>query len=1017
MLDRFLPALLCFPHVFARLRLLLLMAVALAASPILAETCALAVARPQASAEQEPVAVLWQSLLAARLADNPTFILVEREEIGAALQELQLASGLAPNAGDLRVGAFTGVDYLVLGNLTADGAQYRLDGRLIRRESGTVEGAVQATFAPDDIDTAAGQAAQKLAALALAVMHRRGRQTFISIVDFRSLSPLRRTEWLQTAFPRELQGAAAALPDTFVIERDNLDVLLTEARLRQDRLVGDNTPAVPANRYLIVSGEVDERQPAGEPLQTCATMRITDALTEKTQEFNVTFPSTATAEGLRNARRIFTEALRNTGPTVPVSTAPPPKEEIDTLLAQVYHLMGERIPATLRERNRPAWGSISLETFGAVFTDSGHVAEYSPARKARIIRAVAELKRAVILDNHDPYLKSLLSCLLVDRQAEDLPLARSLALEVAAQHPGTDYQRDAWLFLLSQTRAPLEEMARYMELLNRAYPKSWQAQDAMRRYLDAIRVRDESAPDEQIDQAGVQLIIEQAVAWSSDDHFVAGGMQPWFRLTQYRRVDGKGLVPRGQASAVKGAEFVIALAKAYPEKAVAIYTHWAWQFYDAKDWTATARWCREGLRHVPEVEGAGFMDRYLSDYLRLMLGKSLLSLSNPRDAAPILNAVQHPYHLKEAQAALASIEAVPAPARAVTLREPAWLPAPALPDGYVSDIAWDGRYVWAALKHGHASRFANDHNLVMLEKDPAALEAASKVGGLARIDPGTREVRIFTPADGLFDTWVTCLAVAGGKLWVGTYHGGVDCYDLATGAWSNLSIADGLPSNAIQCMDSDGQRLWVGAGRFKEGAVASIDLKSRAIRAYLPVDYPQGDTPPMSYVTGIRCAVGKVWCALNEQGAAMYDPATNQWRRYDQAFFRRQGNAAMQYFTDYLDVVAVTGDRVWFGSYGFANTPEEARGIASCNLQGEDWRMTAQSDGLPESVVFAFTEKNGTLICGTYGIELRQPDGTFIGYSLRKSGAPTFTVTTLRLVDDALWIGTADGVKVMKLPE
>jgi len=1003
----------CFPHLFTCLRLLLLFAAVLLAMTVFAGTCALAVAQPAAGEAENTVAVLWQALLAARLAANPSFILVEREEIDAALNELQLTRGLAPDAGDLRLGAFTGVDYLVLGRLSADGAQYRFDGRLIRRESGTVEGTVQAAFAVDGIEAAAGQSADKLAAQTLAAMQRRGRQTFVSIVDFRSLSPLRRTEWLQTALPRELQGAAAALPDTYVLERDDLDVLLTEARLRQGGLVGETKQAVPANRYLIVSGTVDERQPSAEPLRTYVTVRITDTLTDKQRKLTVSFPSTETAEGLRHARQAVADELRYAGPAAPDPAVLPPKAEIDALLEQVYGLMGERIPATLRERQQSAWESIAIDNFGAVFSDSGHVAEYSAARKARISRAMAALKRAVILDNADPYLKSLLSCLLVDRQAEDLPLARSLALEVAGQHPGTDYERDAWLFLLSHTKASVEEMERYMEQLTRAFPKSRQAQAGMRYYLNAIRERDESAPDERIDLARVQPIMTQAVAWGSDHTFVAGALQPWFYLTAYRRVTGKGLVPRGPASAAKGAEFVFALAKAYPERAVAIYTHWAWQFYDAKDWAETARWCREGLRQTKQADE----DRYLSDYLRLMLGKSLLALGDPQDATAALKAVQHPYHLGQAKEALASIKATPAHARTVILREPEWLPAPELLAGFVSDIAWDGHFIWVALKNQAASRFANDHNLIMLEKDSAALAAARTVGGLARIDPATCKMRLFTPADGLSDAWVTCLAFAGGKLWVGTYHGGVDSYDPATGEWRNLSVRDGLPSNAIQCMDSDGRRLWVGAGRFKEGAVASIDLQDHTIRAYLPADYPQGDRPPVDYVTAIRCADGKVWCALNEQGVAMYDPATNRWHRYDQAFFHRQGDAAMRYFTDYLDAIAVSDGRVWFGSYSFANTPEEERGIANCNLQAEDWSILAAKDGLPEPCVYAFAEHNGALICGTDGIELRNPNGAFTGCALRQPNAPTFTVTVLRLINDELWIGTAYGLKSMRLPE
>lgn len=105
--------------------------------------------------------------LTSALAVGGRFTLVERAELGAALQELALSqSGMVSEADMLEAGRLAGARYLVLGELSpmrGVGKQYRSTYRVIKSETGVVIAAGGASGTYDQISaTMAAQLREKL---------------------------------------------------------------------------------------------------------------------------------------------------------------------------------------------------------------------------------------------------------------------------------------------------------------------------------------------------------------------------------------------------------------------------------------------------------------------------------------------------------------------------------------------------------------------------------------------------------------------------------------------------------------------------------------------------------------------------------------------------------------------------------------------------------------------------------------------------------------------------------------
>lgn len=118
------------------------------------------------SALLEPRAEVFDSLLFAELAARPELLLVEREELGAAIDELHFQTAAAASPGGVsRLGHWTGARVLVSARAVAKGRGLTVAARVIGTETGSVIATEIAESDPDRFAAAARELAGKIAAI------------------------------------------------------------------------------------------------------------------------------------------------------------------------------------------------------------------------------------------------------------------------------------------------------------------------------------------------------------------------------------------------------------------------------------------------------------------------------------------------------------------------------------------------------------------------------------------------------------------------------------------------------------------------------------------------------------------------------------------------------------------------------------------------------------------------------------------------------------------------------------
>lgn len=989
------------------------------------------------------LADLWQMLIATSLTDNPLFAVAEREDINQALRELVMNRALSIEDKQLRAGAFKGVDYLVLPFFSRKDDKNVLGYRLVAiRDNASLVGQ-EIVINAKTVETAASNAYEYIRRAALKHMATRENCIIVNILNFKNQTALPRSEWLETSIPRQIKQVLGYYDGVYLVESEDLDLLLQEKRLSAAHLTetspdSTNTNPASTSRYISVSGSIIETQDKEKGLIT----RIAATILEKDSGQKNAFETSVAAERMSDqftdiCRSIAIFALaKKSNATDATATVQNKKTgttvtdaEVDALLDEYFRLkhIGSQTDYKYENwrklRSEKRW--MNFEQLYIYFSKSMHSGSRSLTRKATILRAVDCLKRAIICRERDPFPKMLLACTLSDKQIANIPLATDLAREIASMYPDSPYQSGAWIYLLTKCNLTDSEMLYYGDQLLAHYPGRT-THYAIASELDTIcrPLGDTHLTEDQ--WTSVRHHIEVlAGETSGDDHLPHVAAYTLFYLTQSKYIKGKGKVPRTESEQAAGVELFEGLLKRYPKRGLVLCGVWAEEYMKCQNQEKGIYWGRRGLSFIPpNLKSKGICDMrvYYPDRLRYHLAKALSERDEKKEALELLGAITHEYlqsdktKLIKQLTADTSVDFTPPTCEQ---KEAAWLSGiPSLPDGLISDIASDDNDVWVAVKHAQASRFNNDHNIIMLESKADALKNALNVGGLARINRKTRALTWYSKADGLSDNWCTSVVSDGKTVYVGTYNEGVCLFDLATKAWTRVAEQEGLPMNQVQCLDLADGKLWVGMGRFRAGGVACIDLATHKVRAFLSTDYVNKTPPPTDYITDICVFANKVWCTTNNTGAAMYDPAANEWHT-----FRRYGKSIQapnkELFQNHLQAVIPYQGKICFGAYGFSNVSLADRCIAQCDPDGTNWHMDTARDGVIEPGIEALAVYGDLFISGKYnGVLFRNADRKYVRYVTdggSSKAARDIRISALTVVGDELWVGTDAGLKVLDL--
>lgn len=255
----------------------------------------------------------------------------------------------------------------------------------------------------------------------------------------------------------------------------------------------------------------------------------------------------------------------------------------------------------------------------------------------------------------------------------------------------------------------------------------------------------------------------------------------------------------------------------------------------------------------------------------------------------------------------------------------------------------------------------------------------------------------FGTAQGLVNLYPTSLAVEpagpdhGPRVWIGTDGGGLVGWREGEG-FEVYGTAEGLPSEAVYSLlvtqaDEGAQAIWVGT---RNGGLAR--LREQGWRAISPVrEFPKTAVTALAEESGESSAL---WIGTDGAGVV-------RWQGERQQRWSTQTGLP----SDFVQALAVRGSgasrEVWVGLRN--------GGLARIAASGQVVQTLREAPGgLPSDLVQALLDVDGTLWVGTReGLALLRPDGNWE----RLPGLPPLSVTALRRGSgDTVWVGTSAGL-------
>lgn len=292
-----------------------------------------------------------------------------------------------------------------------------------------------------------------------------------------------------------------------------------------------------------------------------------------------------------------------------------------------------------------------------------------------------------------------------------------------------------------------------------------------------------------------------------------------------------------------------------------------------------------------------------------------------------------------------------------------------LPNNEVFDILTDSQgRTW----------FATNENLGLLEG-----------GNLSRIGQ----------PEGLLHPNLRCLAEFGGKIYIGSWGGGVLIYDGAS--WEALVTRDGLLSNKIYSVAVDDSSLWFATIK----GVSQYVPDSDKFISYVGV-LPKNRWTPVKKGILQSINTSSVEVANTSRGPEVWFGAKYQfvtvWRpEIEDYFVYNLSNSAIP-GEGINDILYNADDGLYWVAFALY-------GVASIDVDNSAWRQYTMVDGLPSDVVYSIAlDQAGRLWVGTNGGVARKEGDTFLAFT-KGSGLPDERVQKVYSAPDGeIWLGFVD---------
>lgn len=329
-------------------------------------------------------------------------------------------------------------------------------------------------------------------------------------------------------------------------------------------------------------------------------------------------------------------------------------------------------------------------------------------------------------------------------------------------------------------------------------------------------------------------------------------------------------------------------------------------------------------------------------------------------------------------------------------------------ENYVRDIlCYSSSVCWIATENGIYLYDINSHKVEHWRKDPHDVFAiqdhaiysfykdreggvwcGSYFRGLSYVPNSQCKFESFKPSKkypGLEGTVVREFCKdADGNLWIGTEDYGLNCYNLASGTFSNYSKGNGLGTNNIHGLCIDGNELWCGS--FDNG-IEIFDVRSRKVIRSFKANDPQSNLKSDFVLSVMRAKDGKVWIAT-DMGVQSYDKDKGRFSDLYKGI-----SPCSQIYQD-------EEGNIWCA----------CSGELACITVGNEVKKYRLNDGSIQSVME--TREHEIWVATSSGIaRLDKSRGSFVKHVL--SDQNTATNYAYRIIQDGqgfFWISTAYGL-------
>lgn len=292
---------------------------------------------------------------------------------------------------------------------------------------------------------------------------------------------------------------------------------------------------------------------------------------------------------------------------------------------------------------------------------------------------------------------------------------------------------------------------------------------------------------------------------------------------------------------------------------------------------------------------------------------------------------------------------------------------------------------------------------------------------LAASAAGAADVSVLNRASGLPSEWVRTVAVAEGKIWMGTGNGGVIARDAASGKISDFSRDPAFASKEITSIARFQGRIYAGTsrglmvydGRAWERIDKVANVKLRNVALGVSADGKELWAGSMTLAGGTVKYDGAQWTFMGGQGRGLFNdidsfaftPEGTWMGSMSGNVFRHKGDA-VDYFRD-----GISGSVMALGTAGKAVYAGTSDGLFV--LEGKTWKRVPFPAEWGAVGVFAMASRGDVLYLGT-SAGLARMDRTGLARLTDKDGLPFRKVDAVLVDGDTVYAGTLKGLAVVR---